>query len=231
MKKTDTGFPQVVLVLVADLALLCALRILGPLAIKALSQPPSGYNKIGLFFDAVYGVIAVCFWTGFVFLYQLFVYRLLKARIKSRIMWTILFLWPIALIGSYSLHSSTPRARVQSILARAELAPLPESAAEIKVFSWSTPFSGAAFLRFHATRDDIESFIDGSPVLKRAECEKYDQGDQEQFVHEASAPLWYTDQINGPGRRYRVTPKRYPHGADVIVDEGQNLVFVTLEFD
>ena len=117
------------------------------------------------------------------------------------------------------------------MLDNTELASLPASASDIKVFSWSTPFSGAAFFRFHATQADIELFLGESPILKGAEFEKFDQDDPEHFIHEKSAPAWYTEEIKGPGIRYKVRPKRYPHGVEIIVDEEQSFVFVTLYFD
>lgn len=228
MKEQDNIFRNGILII--NFAILCILCIAAPLVIMVVSNLPSGYKDVGMFFQIIYRLIYVCICTVLIFFFQCAVYKKLRSRIMGRIIWAVLFM-PTVFVGGHSIYGSLPSVRIHAMMDNAELASLPASASDIKVFSWSTPFSGAAFFRFRATQDDIELFLGKSPILKGAEFEKFDQDDPEHFIHEKSAPPWYTEEIKGPGIQYKVRPKRYPHGVEIIIDEEQSLVFVTIDFD
>ena len=179
--------------------------------------------------------------------FQLTLYGCLRHITGRRLVYAVLFLLPGTMLGGNFFYWSLPRMKAQAILKDVELAPLPKSASGIKVFSWSTGFSGCMFLRFRASRDDIESFLSVSPILKEAEYQrfskervrliepddyhqqpqKYRDGN-EYFQPTWSAPAWYVEEVKGAGRRYSFIARKFGHGAEVIIDEQQNLVFVRL---
>jgi hypothetical protein len=244
MKSTDRRFPNAILIV--NVPLLSLLYLVGPITMKVIAGMDLGDGWFLVTFELAYRLCVMFFWVCVVYGYQVLLHILLAVRIKSRITWTVLLLWPIVLIGGVSLYRSLPLQRAQTILANAELASLPESATEIKVFTWSTPFSGEEFLRFRASREDIESFLAESPILRLAECQYYSKDrmrliypddsayngkyreDGHEYFFDKSAPPWYIQEIKGPGRRYRILPKRYNHAGEVIFDEEKNLVFVNL---
>lgn len=125
------------------------------------------------------------------------------------------------------------------------LAPLPESAAEIKVYSWSALFNGEWRLRFRADRSDIDRFLDASPILKEAECREYspdrmrlvdpepyrersddDPNGSDYFRPDLNMPPWYIQEIRVPGRRYETRPPGFSDPGEVIVHTDENLVSV-----
>jgi len=200
-------------------------------------------------FKAIFAAIGSAFLIGLSLPYQAIVHHLLRTRIRHNLLWAILFLLPAILFGGFSLYQSLPGIQARTILAHGQLAHLPESAIDIKVYTLSSPFSGEEFLRFRADPDDIERFLDESPILQGKECEKFskermrlkypkDYGTKaEHFEHEheyfhpdPSAPAWYIEEIKGTGRRYKFQPKGYHYPGEVIVDDEQHIVYVMLVF-
>jgi hypothetical protein len=152
----------------------------------------------------------------------------------------------VVLFGVVSLYNSQPSVRVQKILAGAEFAELPESAMQIKIMTWYTPFSGEEYLRFRASPDDIKSFLEKSPILNNVEFEKYSDKkmrlfsphrdvfsssslDNHEYINKKpTAPSWYMQEIKDIARRYRIQPKGYNSAGELIVEERNNLVFIKL---
>jgi hypothetical protein len=197
-----------------------------------------------LIIEAIFAAIGAGFLTLISLGYQTLVYRLMKTRVRRNALWAILFVLPAIMFGSVCIYSSLPTVAARKILGHAELAPLPKSATEIKVYTWSSLFSGEEFLGFRASSRDIEKFLNESPILQNAECEKFshermrlrtpdttpntdqfDEGEHEFFVPDLNAPTWYKDEIRR-GKRYIIHPKWGYYPGEVIVHDEEHLVFV-----
>lgn len=197
--------------------------------------------------EAVVSTITLPFFIVLSLAYQVVVYLLLKTRIKHILLWAILFLAPAIVLGADCLYTSLPTVAARRILAIAELASLPKSATEIKVYTWSFLFSGEKSLRFRASPDDIERFLDESPILRDAECERfsrkrmrlhsphdpkkwgeYQEAGHELFVPDSSAPPWYKEEIKQGGRRYIIHPEWGYYPGEVIVDDEEHLIFINI---
>ena len=178
--------------------------------------------------------------------YQAIVYEIFKNRIKRNLLWPVLFLLPAIVLGTNHIYTSLPTVAARKILTLAELAPLPESATEIKVHEWSSLFSGEMFLIFRASPRDIEKFLKESPILQGTECETFSaermllrssndpeklgqlhEDGHETFVPDPSTPDWYKDEIR-KGRLYIIQPEWGYYPGQVIVDDEEHYVFVKI---
>ena len=100
-------------------------------------------------------------------------------------------------------------------------------------------------MKFHASREDIEQFLSASPSLQGHECEKFSaekmrlarrgreyaatvepNSNNEYFSPDSTLPAWYKEEIRGQGRYYRIPG----HTVEVIVDDEQNLVFISVSY-
>ena len=214
-------------------------------SIKLRQVTGTPFDSIGMGY--VHRIFGILFWSFFLCLYDLLLNRILT-RSRKKIMLTSLSLVFAVLIGGISLYNSFPSVRAKRILAGAQFASLPESAKEIKVFTWYTPMSGEEYLRFRANTVDIKSFIDQSSVLKYAEYEKYSDkkmrlffpsdyaarteeylADNHEYINKKpAAPVWYMQEIKDNARRYRIEPKGYNSAGELIVIERTNQVFIKL---
>jgi hypothetical protein len=202
-----------------------------------------------ILFKAVLASIVTGFLIGVSLGYQMLIFHLLKKRIRKALSWWILFLLPSMAIGSISFYYAIPSVQARVILSHAELAHLPKSAHGIKLYTWASPMSGEEFLKFKASRDDIELFLAASPILKGKECVSYtidkmrlpypeDYGAKEEHLNTAheyfspdhSAPDWYKGELKGTGRRYEIHPEGYHYPGEVIIDDESGIVFVKLVF-
>jgi hypothetical protein len=159
--------------------------------------------------------------------YQVLVYKMFKKRIRLDLLWTILFILPAIMLGTSWFYVSLPTVNAQRILTRAELAPLPESATEIKVYEWSFIFSGEKYLRFRASPSDIEKFLRESPILQDAECEKFPADGIRARSPNPNAPDWYKGDIK-KGRLYIIRPEWGYYPGEVVVDDEEHFVFVKI---
>ncbi len=227
---------------IAGVGLLILLYIAVPMAIWRASGTPSGW-------------ISGCIITGpYIFLFWLFVCALwwnaLKRRarrvnMRKRTL-AFLALLPVLLLGGWAIYREWPSVRAAHILAYAGLAPLPESATQLKVYSWSALFSGEWRLGFRADRADLERFLQASPILRNAEYREYsparmrlpapddapippdeDPNGPDYFHPGVNVPPWYLQEIRVPARRYQIHPASNISG-EVIVHTEANLVFVHL---
>ncbi|MBN2129956.1 MAG: hypothetical protein JW741_10685 [Sedimentisphaerales bacterium] len=154
-------------------------------------------------------------------------------------------LLPVLLFGARSVYRSLPSVRAQEILGTAELAPLPQSATGITVYTWWTPMSGEEYLRFRARREDIEAFVAASPILKGATYRVYSEAkmrllepnrvgaataDHEYIRDYPTAPPWYMQEIRCKARRYRIPRTAYGHKGEIIIDEAHMVIYVKLVF-
>jgi len=227
--------------------LLCLLYVTVPVVVRLTSGTPSYAVGIGLEF--FWRAIGLCFYGCLFSIYQRLLYRLLRVRVSHWMPWSAAALLPVVLFGARSVYHSLPSVRAQEILGTAELAPLPESATGITVYTWWTPMSGEEYLRFRASREDIESFVAKSPILERAERRDYSPAkmrlfdrnetapaagagtdDHEYIRNHPTAPPWYMQEIKCRARRYAIPRTVYKHKGELIIDEDNNVVYVRLVF-
>ena len=194
---------------------------------------------------------------GGLLLCQALLHRFLKGRIRRAAIWAVLFLLPTVILSGMTLYSALrlrpialhelqPAVRAAKILDNARLASLPDSAADIRVHEWSSPFSGEDFLRFRASPAEIERFLSESPSLKGKQAEPFQRKAEpspstparrsgwpydtlwfQSFMAEPGAPDWHRQPVDR-GRRYEFRPKGRYLEAEVIVDDDNNLVYVTV---
>ena len=227
--------------------LLFLLCIVGPVVMetRAAAHPGGPPNVMAAAsFVVVFGLLL---WTSLV--WHLVLRGWLKFRIAHPLIWTVLFLLPGLLVGGVFFCYSLPANNVRALLKRAQLAPLPESATGVRIYRWSSPFSGEDFLRFTAGPNDIERFLADSPALQGREPTRYsaqrmrltypdDFGtasskpvDGAEYVRPSySAPSWYKYEVKGPARKYHVQPPRYQLPGEVLVDDETHTVYVYLCF-
>jgi hypothetical protein len=185
--------------------------------------------------------------TGFICIialgYQKILFRKLKGSIKHIIIWLILFLLPGVVLGGIDFVRSTTNITAKLILSHANLAPLPQSACDIRAFKWVMARSGEEYLRFTASRSDIESFLSGSPILKDKECQRYGpekmrlnvpqvygaKVEIEYFSSSSISPCWFNREIKELGRRYEIRPKGYHYHSEVIFKDQSNTVYIYLK--
>lgn len=227
---------------VAGLALFAVLYLAVPMMIWRATGTPSGWVAGRL----ITGPFAFLLWTWACCLWWQMLKRRANRTSMSKGTLPVLTLLPVILIGARAIYRSWPSVRAANILANAQLAPLPPSASEIKVYMWSTPFSGDWRLRFRADRADIERFLKASAILNAAECREYSQGTMrlaapddgerptgdpnghDYFRPARQVPNWYIEEIRVPGRRYETDPSGFSDPGEVIVHTEENLVFVSL---
>lgn len=238
--QTDVSFPWRFVILNAVILL-----VIGISSREMLRLIYRGAFSV-IIMETIFAVISSAVWVFISLGYQILTYELFKMRIRRNLYWAILFLLPGIVLGTERLYTSLPTVAARRILTLAELAPLPESATEIKVYTWSSLFSGEKFLRFHASPRDIERFLDESTILQGAECQtfspermrlhspddpekwgRYYEAGHEFFIPDPSAPAWYKEEIRR-GRRYIIHPEWGYYPGEVIVDDEEHFVFVNI---
>jgi len=227
--------------------LLCLLYMAVPIVLRLTSGMPFYAVAIGL--ECIWRAMGLCILVFVFYLYQRVLYDLLRRKIRHLTTWVIVVLLPVVLLGAGSVYRSLPPVRAQRILGTGELAPLPESATQIAVYTWWMPTSGEEYLRFRASREDIASFVAKSPILRGAKYRAYSKAtmgrlDQNQSAHtishstpdrqyvrrDSTAPPWYMEEIKCNARRYQIPRTAYKHRGEVIIDEDNDVVYVKLVF-
>ncbi|MGD9110620.1 MAG: DUF4190 domain-containing protein [Phycisphaerales bacterium] len=143
-------------------------------------------------------------------------------------------------------HSRNPN----GILKAGRLAPLPQSAADVKAAGWSSIFAGEDYLMFSASPADIDKFIADSPSISKSIPEVYtpqhkhlpspenisDFNDfeiEEHIKHDyyyrhEDTPDWYEPTIN-IGRKYEIPgdPNKNGHNwGSVIINDESHCVYI-----
>jgi len=227
------------------LVLLFVLYIVVPIPIRVAGGSPAEGLDVG--FLLLFGWIGLLFWIGACLLWWRIVDVQAKWIAPNKTIRSALILLPVVLIGGRAVYRSWPSVRAERVLYNADLAPLPPSAREIKVYIWAGGFNGEWRLRFRADRADIEQFLEASPALKGAECREYskermrlidpdrhrdrsddDPNGPDYFRPDFNMPPWYIQEIKGPGKRYETAPSGFSDPGEVIVHTEENLVFVGL---
>jgi hypothetical protein len=175
----------------------------------------------------IFVVIGSAFWILLSLTYQVLLYEILKRRLKHNLLWATLFILPSIILGTNLLYASLPTVTSNRILTLAELAPLPASARDIKVYEWSFIFSGEKYLRFRASPSDIEKFLKESSILQNAECENLPAERMPVRLHNPSAPNWYKNEIK-QGRLYIIEPEWGYYPGRVIVNDEEHFVYVNI---
>jgi hypothetical protein len=182
-------------------------------------------------------------------LYHLILHRMLRHRLFRPLIWAILFILPGLIIGGRVSYRLSPKVQARALLQYAGLAPLPPSATGIRVYSWSSPFSGEDFLRFTADPNDIERFLLESPALQGQEPRRFSaqqmrlkypkdylansddrQDGNTYYFPRSTTPMWYKQEVRGSARKYIVRPPRYQFPGEVLVDDETSTVYVYLCF-
>jgi hypothetical protein len=203
---------------------------------------PDMMENVGTFFR-----LGFLLWGSF--LWHLVLYHKLRQKLANPLIWALLFVLPATLGGTAVLYQSSPTVHVRALLRLADLAPMPESATLIRVYSWSSPFSGEDFLCFTALPAEIEQFLAHSPALQGQQPTHFSahkmrvpypkefletgrsDGDANEYVTPRGHwPKWYKQEIRGPARTYIVQPPDYHYPGEVLVDDETNTVYVHLCF-
>jgi hypothetical protein len=158
--------------------------------------------------------------------YFILTYLILR-RIKTpRWSYAVIFLLPGILLGAYSLYYDLPQVKAYGTLKAAGLAPLPESAYDLKTYDIDLGLRANWNLWFKASPADIKSFLEQSPILKDAKYTKYSK---EKVEWHDGMPSWYKLEIKkGEGRKYLYDHRGF--GIQLFVDEKDNIVLVSVNW-
>jgi hypothetical protein len=123
------------------------------------------------------------------------------------------------------VHEYDPLVRAPHVLARLQLASLPESARNVRVYIYRVFLAGEDFLRFEADPNDIERFLADSPSLNNITAHtSWSEKMRTTSYYNSSAPSWYDQPVQGRSRRYDLNT---PGGiAELIVDDERHAVYV-----
>jgi hypothetical protein len=174
--------------------------------------------------------------------YHAVVFFAFRRMTNYSVIWKALFLLPAVLLVGNVLYGSLPAVAAQTVLSRCELSPLPKSAQGVRVGCVSHGIGGKRLLKFRANQEEIEHFLDASPGLRGHECKRFSKekmrlarrkseqtaiarqnSNHEYFSPDSTVPAWYSEEIRGRGKYYRIADK----GVEVIVDDEKNVVFVS----
>jgi hypothetical protein len=220
------------------------------------SAPGQETGKVGLTFAS--RIVMAGFALGLGVLAQAMMWRRLRPRMES-VAWRSLLLLPAAVLGvgwlalaGYDHRALSrkyePIKRSPVVLNRAGLAPLPDSARDVRVHAWGFMLSGKYTLRFTADPNDIERFLAASPSLERVIARTYSRermrlrgGDyvglsnrynaqgNECFTPERDVPGWYRQEIRGPGRRYEINSYGGKYQGELLVDDEEHTVYIHVD--
>lgn len=189
---------------------------------------------------------------------QTMMWRRLRPRMSSVTRRSLLLLPTVALsVGWMALtgydhwalsRKYEPVKRSPVVLNRAGLAPLPDSARDVRVHAWGFLMSGKYTLRFTADPNDIERFLAASPSLERVGArtysrermrlpggdyvklsDRYDAQGNEYFTPECDVPDWYRQEIRGPGRRYEISWYDGKYQGELLIDDEEHTVYVHVD--
>lgn len=220
------------------------------------SAPGQETGKVGLTF--VSRIVMAGFALGLGVLAQTMIWRRLRPRMASVTWQSLLLLPPVVLgVGWLTLmgydhwalsRKYEPTKRSPAVLNRAGLAPLPDSARDVRVHAWAFMLSGKYTVRFTADPNDIEHFLAASPSLERVSArtysrermrlrgggygglsDRYDAQGNEYFTADRDVPRWYRQEIRGPGRRYEINWYSGKYQGELLVDDEEHTVYVHVD--
>jgi len=121
--------------------------------------------------------------------------------------------------------ASIPSVKTRNILKAARLAPLPESASNVRVSSWAAGFAFEAYLRFEAPKDAVADFIAASPALRGETPEEVAAA---YMARDPSAPAWFTPEREIRGRLYTLHGEGDSWYGQLVVSGDGRRVYVWL---
>ena len=163
---------------------------------------------------------------------------------KKRFPWKLL-LGMIAVIGvavglAGLVTTFGTGGNLQAALSAGRLADLPDSATNVEVAGTGSSQSVTYLLKFTATVEDIEHFIAESPSIRWREPEQLgpermyvprteggDAGPHVYFQPDSRYP-WFDPTVREQGRRYVIPPERGSGSGEVIVDDGNHIVYISV---
>ena len=192
------------------------------------------------FWDIILSFIPFLFLMLLSGIVQGIVYLIFKWFKTPMIIWTILFLSPSLYFTSNEVYYSLPRVKAAGIIRDGRLAQIPGSSKNLKAYGWSGLFSGEGFLRFEASPEEIQEFIDNSPSLKGVAPKIYSEekmyipypsnydGDSthDYFTPKAMAPEWFKEELRNKGRVYEIPSEEGHNWGKVIIDDLTNTVYI-----
>jgi hypothetical protein len=169
---------------------------------------------------------------------QLLVPRRLKRSGLPRI---AAFTLPAVALAAFAVYWGLPSTRVRAMLDGEHLAPLPPSATGVQVQGWVAGFAHRRWLRFTAPAEEVEAFLENSPLVRGTEPEHFgpgrmlllppleggavtfwdDDGPTAYAYLGPDPPPWYAPEIREKGRRYAC-----PHQCTVIVNDATGTVYI-----
>jgi hypothetical protein len=194
--------------------------------------------------------------TGLLLIGQAVAFRMLQSWVRGAAAWAVLFLVPASALAAsgvwWSLqtaaafrHSQEPQVKAETILKHGRLASLPQSATEINVYNWSSPFSGEWYLSFRAGPEDIDKFLAESPSLQGQEAAVFTPermrlpeslrrkgadwltaDPNTYFWRDPMTPEWFNPEIRERGRAYGIPPQNHHNWGQVIVNDAEHVVYV-----
>lgn len=177
-------------------------------------------------------------------IYQGLLYKLLHRIVKWKTAWLSLFLLPSIAVCSHMIYASSSTVQVQRVLKAGRLARLPADATDVRVYLWSGIFTGAKYLRFRASSQSIDRFINNSPSLSKVEPERFSkqnmhvpypddfesprspQTAHDYFHRDTIAPSWFSEELRNSGRLYEIPPVNGHNWGIVVVRDNENIVFI-----
>ena len=224
------------------------LYLLGALTTASMLEDLFFNNASNYQIRAFWIVFACFFFAAISIPYHATVFFLLrKIKIKNQFLLAIIFVIPVILFRGDNIPYYPPEDRAVKILSYGRLADLPESAVNVKAYSWLSPFSGEWYLRFQANPGDIDKFINDSSSIKdlegvtyspekmkipyptdREEMKELINAGHELYYPHSLAPKWYRPDIRIRGREYEIPPVKHHYNGEVIVDDEKNIVYIKI---
>ena len=135
---------------------------------------------------------------------------------------------------------ASARTKVEQMLSRAKLSPLPASASNVMYYQWNGLFTGETYAKFELSGSDLRLFLSNSPALQSIPPTLYDTNHQhipfpsssgdistkhDYFYQHPKFPSWYDFTIRGSGRNYVI-----PWGPNmwILADEDRHIVWLRL---
>jgi len=129
---------------------------------------------------------------------------------------------------------------LKTTLKLGRLAPIPESATDLRIDGTSNLFSSTYYISFRATAKDIDNFIQNSPGLNGLLPTRFDANHQhlpfskddeirnaehEYFGLDKRYP-WFNPVITTRGRKYEIPQDHDANSGEVIINDETNVVYI-----
>ena len=131
---------------------------------------------------------------------------------------------------------------LKTALKLGRLAPIPESATDLRIDGTSNLFSSTYYISFRASAEDIDKFTRNSPGLNGVLPTRFDPNHQylpfsrddetrnamhEYFGLDKRYP-WFNPIITTRGRKYEIPQDHDANSGEVIINDETNVVYITV---